>query len=476
MAQQSPLELDHSGYFSTDTVAAVISGTGGAVSVIRVGGPLALSSLEALTGKDESSFEDRRAVLTEVREPATGLLIDSALVLVFREPRSFTGETCVEIHAHGGRSVVTALLRALGGLGVRQALAGEFSFRAVRNGKMTVLQAEATADLIRCENDSAATLALEKMAGSQGRLATELAEELRALAALAELGIDFADQDVEEVSLPKLKERARAISERVRDLEGGFERGVRVQEGVQVALLGAPNAGKSSFFNALLGEDRAIVSEEAGTTRDVIRERLTLRAGGRSVTLRLEDTAGVRCAEGKVEALGLHRTFEAARRADLILWVHDVSAGAAPEAEVREFWASLSSSSERTLGILSKTDLVAAESASRAQAALASELGIPWVQVSVTRGNGIPEAVEKIVSICERWTRRAPGEVLLTRLDHLQAVKEGRSHLSRALGVNDESLFASDIRQSLVALAPVFGETLPDDILGRIFSTFCIGK
>ncbi len=477
MAQQLPPELDHSGYFSADTVAVVISGMGGAVSVVRVSGPAALEALRALTGKAEASFfEDRRALLAELREPKRGALIDVALVIVFRAPRSFTGETCVEIHAHGGKAPLTALMSALEELGVRQALPGEFSFRAVRNGKMTVLQAEAVADLIRSENDSAAALALEKMAGSQGSLAVELAEELKTLSALAELGIDFADQDVEEVSLPKLQERASVVAEKLADLGGGYERGVRMQEGVRAALLGAPNAGKSSFFNALLGEDRSIVSDEPGTTRDVIRERVTLKAGVRAVTLCLEDTAGVRSARGTVEELGIRRTFDSGSRADLILMVHDVSSGPAPPAEVRDFCVNLGRPNGLTLGILSKVDLVSCEQSLRTQAALERETGISWLPVSVTRGAGITDAVEKIVSLCEVWTRRAPGEVLLTRLDHFQAVKAGLQHLSRALLVKDEELFASDVRQALVALAPVFGMTLPDDILGRIFSTFCIGK
>src|SRR5690606_1562366 len=216
---------------------------------------------------------------------------------------------------------------------------GEFSFRAVRNGKMNLIEAQAVADLIAAKNGGATALALEKMEGSQSRLVTEMAEELRKLSTMGELGIDFADQDVEELSLPVLKKRAEGILEKLRALESSFERGRKIQEGVRAAFVGRPNAGKSSFFNALLGEERSIVSELAGTTRDVVRETLTLRGKRGSVTLRIEDTAGIRTAPpDRIEREGIDRSVRAALESDFVVSIVDAGATEEEWAETKAVW------------------------------------------------------------------------------------------------------------------------------------------
>ena len=212
----------------------------------------------------------------------------------FVKPDSYTGEDLVEYHIHGSPFIAQQVIERLLELGARQALPGEFSFRSVRNGKMTLFQAQAVSDLIAASNQGAVSLALEKMSGAQNRFLDELASGLRKTAALGEVGIDFADQDIDEVSLPRLRANLTPYVELLEKLQSSFSRGIRLQEGLRVAFIGSPNAGKSSFFNALLGEDRSIVSEMAGTTRDVVSEKLTLRAKNKTITLRLEDTAGLR--------------------------------------------------------------------------------------------------------------------------------------------------------------------------------------
>lgn len=467
-------------YLSHDTIHALASPTGGALVVLRISGPRAVECLDAFSKDDR--FSKRHPAREIFRAKLHGInreVLDDAMAVYFRAPRSHTGEDSAELYLHGGRVVAERVLEALENFGSRQALPGEFSFRAVRNGKVSITEAQAVADLISAKNAGAAALALEKMEGSQAKLITELAEGLRKLATMGELGIDFADQEVEELSLPVLKKRAAFIIETLRRLEGSFDRGQKIQEGIRAAFVGRPNAGKSSFFNALLGDDRSIVSEFAGTTRDVVRETLTLRGRERerSVTLRLEDTAGIRAATpDQIEKQGIERSIRAANESDLVVLI---SAAGELEIEWQEtlaVWTAIGSPAEKTVGILSKTDQVSLTE-QEASFARFRKLGIQNIfGVSSTEAHGVHEASQGIVTFCEKFIGREPGEVLLTRLDHLRAVKDALTHLERGLEAEGEDFFASDLRQALNALGPVIGETLPDDILGRIFSEFCIGK
>jgi tRNA modification GTPase len=466
-----PRVPDKSGYLSEDTIAAIVTAVGGAISVLRISGRRAFEILEVLGGSSEA---EARKLSRAVLKTRSGESIDDALVARFPNPNSFTGEDVVEFHVHGGSFIASRLLEELIALGARQALPGEFSFRAVRNGKMALSQAEAISDLICASNEKAVSLALEKMAGSQNQMIGRIAEEIRQLATLGEVGIDFSDQDVEEVSLRALKRRLSSLRETLERLRGSFSRGSKIQDGVRVAFVGLPNAGKSSFFNALLGEDRSIVSEVAGTTRDVIREKLTLKGKASSVTLRLEDLAGLRASGDQIEKIGVERTLKAAREADLILLVVD-AAGASHEALKTE-WEKLGKPTARSLGVLTKIDLAKTSQLSLLRDSLAGFGVQTWLETSAATGQGIHEAAERIADFCEKWTGRDPGEVLLTRLDHVQAVSEALEHLTRAEKASEIELFASDVRQALHALGPIIGETLPDDILGRIFSNFCIGK
>jgi tRNA modification GTPase len=483
MSRQQPPrsgQTDHSGYLSELTIAALASAVGGAIAVIRISGPRAFWAVEQLAKKPlpAEQFKVRTLYRLVLNNPDQEELLDDSLFVRFEAPASFTGEDVVELHVHGGSFTATRILEALARIGVRQALPGEFSFRAVRNGKMSISQAQGVSDLIQSSNDDAATLALEKLSGTQNLLLSGLAEALRKLAVLGEVGIDFSDQDVEELSLPNLKKKLVPLLDTLQKLRASFDRGVRLQDGIGVVFVGLPNAGKSSFFNALLGEDRSIVSDVAGTTRDVVRERITLRGKHGSVTLKLEDTAGLRPSEDVVENKGIERTKDATRRADLILFLVDSSDSKQNE-QIALQWGEIqatigSSVAQRALGILTKTDL---SSAGKSLDDHLKTLEIKnWVKTSAQTGDGIQEAIEKIVDHCEKLVHRKKGEVLLTRLDQLDAVSKAIEHLERAQETPETDLFASDIKQALYALGSLIGETLPDDILGRIFSSFCIGK
>ena len=472
----SPQRLDQSGYLSEDTIAAISTALGGAVAVIRMSGPGAFKALQSilrdpnprLVAEPRKLF--RANLVDNERRP-----LDDALVACFVGPQSFTGEDCVELHIHGSPFIATRLLESLAQASVRQALPGEFSFRAVRNGKMNLSQAEATADLIASANEGAVQLALEKMSGAQSQMIGALAEDLRVLAMLSEAGIDFSDQDLDEVSQPTLGKRLIPILQKLQVLEASYQRGVKLQEGVKIAFVGLPNAGKSSFFNALLGEDRSIVSEVAGTTRDVVREKLTLRGTHSSITLRLEDTAGLRSTTDKVETIGIERTQKAALESDLVLFLIDSSTPGLVPAALEE-WDRLGKPIGKAVGVFTKTDLIAAKQLDDLRSQV-SVFGLNlWLETSATTGVGIHGAAQGIADYCEKWVHRSQGEILLTRLDHRRMVSEAVEHLQRAKLTAEIDLFAADLKQALYVLGPLIGDTPPDEILGRIFTQFCIGK
>jgi tRNA modification GTPase len=468
-----------SNYLSEDTIAGISTQLGGAIAIVRASGPKAFEALKQVTHLVSLDSIEPRKLIRAPLYFENGELLDDALFAKFPSPHSYSGEDLVEFNVHGGSFIANRLMETLKSCGVRQALPGEFSFRAVKNGKMSLFQAQAVADLIGASNDGALSLALEKMSGSQNNLLDELSLNLRRIATLGEVGIDFADQDVEEVSLPRLKIEVKPVLQILENLRSSFDRGYRLQEGIKVAFIGLPNAGKSSFFNSLLGEDRSIVSEIEGTTRDVIREKLILRGKNTTITLRLEDTAGLRATDNPIEIIGIERSHKAIRESDLILLIVDPLSSFS---QVKRQWEDLiqispnSPLAQKTIGILTKSDKAPqGEMAHFLQCC--SELNISsWIATSALTGAGIHEAVNQIIEYCEKWTLRDRGELLLTRLDHLSAVVDAAEHLQRALSAPEIDLFASDIRQALYALGPLIGETVPDDILGKIFSNFCIGK
>jgi tRNA modification GTPase len=478
MARQLPRVQDKSGYLSEDTVAALASAPGGAVAVLRISGPQAFHVLGQIT-PDTTAIRAEPRKLCRVRlidpeAPVGSAEMDDALSVRFVAPASFTGEDVVELHLHGGSYIAARVLDVLARLGVRQALPGEFSFRAVRNGKMTLSQATAVSDLIAASNHGAVSLALEKLSGSQNRLITDLAQNLRQLAVLGEVGIDFADQDVEEVSLPQLKKRLEIVISALERLQQSYKRGTLIQDGIPVAFSGVPNAGKSSFFNALLGEDRSIVSDIPGTTRDVVREKITLSGSRNTVTLRLEDTAGLRATDNEIERMGIDRSIKSAKDADLVLFLVDSTATLAAALEQ---WKILGAPGDKALGILTKTDLLPSGPLTQLVTECQNAFGISrWVATSAKTGHGIASAVEAITEFAGQWLKRDPGEVVLTRLNEAQAAAESLEHLQRARDATELDLFAADVRQALTSMGPLIGETLPDDILGKIFSEFCIGK
>ncbi|MDP9103795.1 MAG: tRNA uridine-5-carboxymethylaminomethyl(34) synthesis GTPase MnmE [Pseudomonadota bacterium] len=444
-----------------DTIFALATAAGrAAVAVIRLSGPDASTALTALAGKLP---EPRLVTLRTLRHPVSRETLDQALILWMPGPSSFTGEDVVELHLHGGSAVVAAVSTALANLGLRAAEPGEFSRRAFENGRLDLTQAEAIADLVDAQSAAQRQQALAQLDGSTAReVETWRANLIQALAFL-EAAIDFPDEDiptlVAERAAKPLQNLHDAIEGAVLDL-----RGERIRDGYRVALIGAPNAGKSSLLNRLIGRDAAIVTEVAGTTRDVIEQPLEI-AGYR---LLLADTAGLRETDERIEAEGVRRARTWAASADLRLWVVD---GA--DAVWRD---SLEVVRQGDILVLNKSDLELG--APNAEILDASDLmELEPVEASALTEEGL---IELRLALERRVVRDLAGAepATITRLRHRRLLVEAQRHLARALTADgaDPELMAEDVRLAARALEALTGRVDAESVLTEIFSSFCIGK
>ena len=435
------------GYFR-DSIAALSSGALPAgIAVIRLSGPAVREALETLTG---GLPPPHRASLRELRTP-DGWLLDTGLVIFAPGPGSFTGEDLCEFQCHGSRAVVSALLEALSGIhGVRLAEPGEFTRRAFVNGRMDLVQAEALADLLQAETEAQRRLAVANSAGAQSRLYDGWRETLLGQRALIEAGLDFSDEgDVPDDSIAGIVDSLTKLSLSIKAHLAGSRDGEILSGGFRVVLAGPPNAGKSSLLNALAKRDAAIVSDEPGTTRDIIDVRLDL--GGYLVIV--SDTAGLRDeGAGKVEQIGMDRARERILDADLVVYLDDGQDAKPPAIDA-----------ERLLVVRSKCDLFSALSAA-------------GLAVSVVSGVGLDELAAEIAG-------RAAGhdhgteDVLPTRARHRQSLSEAADEIDRALErLDDATLAAEHLRLASDSLGRLTGAIDVEDILGSIFSSFCIGK
>ncbi|XEY19264.1 tRNA uridine-5-carboxymethylaminomethyl(34) synthesis GTPase MnmE [Azospirillum sp. HJ39] len=444
--------------FTSATIFALATAPGrSGVAVVRISGPEAGSALAALTGRPLPP-PPRRAVLTQLRNPRSGDALDDALVLRFTGPASFTGEDVVELHLHGGRAVVSGVIEALGDLpGLRLAEPGEFTRRAFENGKLDLTEAEAVADLIDAETTAQRRQALRQMEGALGRLYDGWRERLTRALAHIEADIDFADEDlpggVADAVRPVLAGLAGEIAVHLDD--GG--RGERLREGLHIAIVGAPNAGKSSLLNALARRDAAIVSARAGTTRDVIEVHLDL--GGYPVVL--ADTAGLRdAAADEVEEEGIRRARDRAARADVKVAVFDATTLPALDA------ATLALIDRDTVVVFNKIDLAAVTE---------PRPDLSPVMVSAHSGAGLKELEERLTAFSA--DRLAIGSApSLTRARHRAALADCRESLLRALEAPLPELAAEDVRLASRALGRITGRVDVEDLLDVIFRDFCIGK
>lgn len=447
---------------NADTIAAIATAPGrGGIGVVRVSGVGLHDFAERLTGKSPSP---RRAQLAEFRD-ADGEAIDQGILLYFPAPHSFTGEDVLELQGHGGPVIMRELLLRCLELGARLAEPGEFTKRAFLNDKLDLAQAEAVADLIEASTAQAARSALRSLSGEFSRQVHGLVERLIELRMLVEATLDFPEEEIDPLRDTDMKPRLEALRADLSALHSRAREGSLLRTGMTVVLAGLPNVGKSSLLNRLAGEERAIVTEIAGTTRDALRE--TIQVEG--IPLHIVDTAGLRETEDRVEKIGIERSWQEIGKADIVLQIVDARAGITPADRAIE--ARLPEGVERIV-VENKCDL-AHEAAARFE--VREQGGQVHLRLSARTGEGMALLHDELLRVAG-W--RGHGEdVILARERHLAALAEADERLELAAGeLRRLELAAEELRLAQEALAEITGEFSADDLLGEIFSRFCIGK
>jgi tRNA modification GTPase len=446
-----------------DTVFAQSTAPGrSAIAIVRLSGPAVPDVLSALCGRIPAP---RVATLARLRDPTDGNLIDEALVLYFPAPRSETGEAMAEFQLHGSRAVVRALFETLGRYpGLRPAEPGEFVRRALANGKLDLAQIEGLADLVEAETDAQRRQAIDALTGSHSARYAELRGSILQALALVEAAIDFADEaDVSDRAIADANGRAEALADRL-SRELARKDGEIVRDGFRIVITGAPNAGKSSLLNALARRDAAIVSDEAGTTRDVVTVSLDLDG----VPVVVSDTAGLRETNSKVEQEGIRRTQAEASRADLVLWLAEPGGPATPPPD-------LSAGDAPVILVETKADLLTGLIHVKQPA----KNGPTGHRISTIAGTGIDGLVADLAARARAaTTSAAPSEALITRARHRRELTAAHRQLLDFLAnaSRPAELRAEDLRGAANAIGRLTGHIGAEDVLGEIFGRFCIGK
>ena len=456
---------------STDTIAAIATGGGRtAIGILRLSGPGSIGAVDALFtplgGAPFRERADRTLVYGDLRD-RQGRLLDRCLATLSHGPNSYTGEDTCELQCHGSPILLAEGLEALFSLGVRQAEPGEFTKRAFLNGRLDLTQAEAVIDLIDAGSAAAARNAAGQLGGSVSRQADEVYDRLADLSAHFDAVLDYADEDLEPFTIAELSETVRACSDTLDRLLSTVQRGRQLKEGIPTAIIGAPNAGKSSLLNALVGYDRAIVTDIPGTTRDTLEETVTL--GG--ALLRLIDTAGLRETQDTVEQLGVRRSREALENAGLLLVTVD---GSRPLSEESRAVLASVDGRENTVLLLTKSDLGLSEDCRGLLAAYPDA-----IPLCAPRGDGLALLEERVRRLFPEPSAAEEGS-LLTNLRQADAVRRANEALLRLregleLGLTPDMLL-TDSEEAMSALGELTGRTVTEDITARIFERFCVGK
>ena len=444
----------------TTTIAAISTPPGvGGIAVVRLSGPEALT----IASRHVRLPGEGRTTSFSLFE-ADGKILDEVVVTLFRAPHSYTGDDTVEFSCHGSIYVQQAILQALLGSGARLAEPGEFTRRAFLNGKLNLSQAEAVADLIDSTNAASHQLAISQLRGGYADLLAQMRQQLVDLTSLLELELDFSEEDVEFADRGQLRDLVASLRQEVSRLVGSFQLGNALKNGIPVAIIGRPNAGKSSLLNALLSDDRAIVSPVPGTTRDTIEETLTIDG----LTFRFIDTAGLRHSDDPIESIGFDRAVKAARQATVILLVRDASAPSqeGADGDIGTLLDGIPHEEKILFEIQNKADLVTPPYPS-------------GITVSARTGFGIDHLKQCVVEAVRQRMSDSDG-VMLTNLRHYEAlcqVSASLDEVSQGLDGNlPADLLAIDLRNALHYLGTITGQVTTDEVLGTIFSRFCVGK
>ena len=454
----------------SDTIAAIATpGQPSAIGILRLSGPDTCAALDAVfrakNGRPAAQQRPRAMVLGELLDE-TGQVIDSVLCVHFPAPHSYTGEDCAELHCHGSPVVLNAGLTALFAAGCRQAKGGEFTRRAFLNGRMDLIQAESVADLIDAETAEAAKNAVCQLDGALSRAIGRIYDGLMDMAARFYAVVDYPDEDIEDVQRQQMLDTLRTSQQELETLLATFSRGQLLHLGVPTVILGRPNAGKSSLLNALLGYDRAIVTDIAGTTRDTVEEKVLV--GG--VLLRLTDTAGIRDSGDRIEAMGVERSRQAAQRASLALLVLDGSQALSEEDEQA---IAAAQSVPNLLVLVNKGDLPRRLDIGRLADRFDNVLTI-----SARTGEGLDTLSDAVAALYPAG--ETPAGELLTNARQADAVSRALSAVAEArsalrIGMTPDVVL-TDCEAALEALGELNGKRIREDLVDTIFSRFCVGK
>lgn len=471
-----------------DTICAISTAQGGAIGMIRVSGP------DAITATDKI-FKPVRNIKLADAKPYTLLygniidenssVLDEVMVSVFHAPHSYTGENSAEITCHGSAYILQRVIELLAKEGCRIARPGEYTQRAFLNGKMDLSQAEAVADLIASSNAANHRLAMNQMRGGFSKELRRLRDQLLEMTSLLELELDFSEEDVEFADRTKLQELSEEIERVISRLTDSFRLGNALKNGIPVAIIGETNVGKSTLLNQLLHEDKAIVSDVHGTTRDTIEDTITIQG----TTFRFIDTAGIRTTADIVENIGIERTFSKIKEAEIILWIIDASQlinksnrTASEQVETVKNRILPLCEDKSLICVLNKCDLIHDDELHTIYRQIYSDSGInenETIRISAKNGDNIT-ALENMLLDASRLTEISDTDIIVTNLRHAEALTQAldaiRSVQTTLTSRLSGDLISEDLRLCLHHLAEIVGEVSTDEILGTIFSRFCIGK
>lgn len=490
---------DYKSIFS-DTIAAPATVVGkGAIGIIRISGKEALtvaSKIFTPAGKDKKrkSLKSQApySICYGTVNEKDKSIVDDCLAAVFKAPNSYTGEDSVEFYTHSSSYIMNRVLILLGENGARMASEGEFTQRAFLNGKMDLAQAEAVADLIASENKAAHSVAINQMRGGFSKELGSLREKLLHLASLLELELDFSEEDVEFASRREIEKLIVELQKKITALTSSFSVGNAIRNGIPVAIVGAVNTGKSTLLNLLVGEERAIVSDIEGTTRDTIDD--TVIIGGN--LFRFTDTAGIRQTTNTVEVMGIERTYQKLQEASIVILMLDASRKNNFEASIKNVSQRINKNEQELLVVVNKVDKVATESKQKTKecseskelqlrvSALCAKCKTKPRRIICTSlkyaKSPVAEIIGALTKYAQKLTAGAENGVLVTNARHYEALMEAQKSLAiAAQGLKDQiapDLLAQDLRDAIEDLASITGEITSQDILSNIFSHFCIGK
>ena len=456
-----------------DTITALVTAVGeSSVGIIRISGPEATNIANKIyKGKtDFLTAESHTVHYGYVYDYKQDKKVDEAIFLLMRGPRSFTGEDVVEVQCHGGMVVLKQVLQLILLSGARLAEQGEFSKRAFLNGRLDLAQAESIMDIVQAKTERGVDLALSQLQGSLSGMVKELRADLLELVAFIQADIDYPDDDIERLTPDEFQSRVANLKEQIASVLENAQKGKMIRDGLRVVIAGKPNVGKSSLLNALLGHERAIVTDIPGTTRDVIEEYINLNG----IPLKIVDTAGIRETDNVVEQIGVDKAQQFVKNADLVLYVVDAVQGLTDED--REMLAEIKN--QHVIYLMNKSDVGITD---EARIDFANAIGgAPVLEISAREKLGLDQLEQSIMDLFFSGTLEVQNDIMVTNVRHIQILEESAAHMEGfltglSLGMSVDFLVI-DLQNAWEKLGKITGETVEEDLLDQIFSKFCLGK